>query len=33
MAKQWYVLQAYSNYEKRVKESLEEHIERLGMRE
>ena len=33
MAKQWYVLQAYSNYEKRVKESLEEHIERLGMQE
>jgi len=27
MAKQWYVLQAYSNYEN------EEHIERLGMQE
>jgi len=33
MAKQWYVLQAFSNYEKRVVESLKEYIERAGMEE
>ena len=31
MAKRWYVLQAYSNYEKRVKETLAQEIERAGM--
>ncbi|MGH1542323.1 MAG: transcription termination/antitermination protein NusG [Arenicella sp.] len=31
MAMQWYVLQAFSNYEKRVAESLKEYIERAGM--
>lgn len=33
MAMQWYVLQAYSNYEKRVQESLKEYIERAGMQD
>ena len=31
MGLQWYVVHAYSNYEHRVKESLEERIERHGM--
>ena len=31
MGFQWYVVHAYSNYEHRVKESLEERIERHGM--
>lgn len=29
----WFVVQAFSNYEKRVKLSLEERIERMGMQE
>ena len=29
----WYVLQAFSGYEKKVKQSLHEHIERHGMQE
>lgn len=33
MSKQWYVLQAYSGYENRVKKSLEERIQRYGMEE
>ena len=33
MAKQWYVLQAFSNYEKRVVESLTEYVNRAGMEE
>ncbi len=33
MAKQWYVVHAYSNYEYQVKKALEERIERLGMQE
>ena len=33
MAMQWYVLQAFSNYEKRVVESLKEYIAREGMEE
>ena len=31
MAMGWYVVQAYSGYEKQVKKSLEERIERTGM--
>lgn len=31
MAMRWYVVQAFSNYEKRVQESLKEHIARAGM--
>ena len=31
MAMGWYVVQAYSGYEKQVKKSLEERIERAGM--
>lgn len=31
MAKQWYVVHAYSQYENRVKKSLVEHVERAGM--
>ncbi len=31
MAKRWYVVQAYSNYEKRVKQALEQAIELAGM--
>lgn len=33
MAMRWYVVQAFSNYEKRVQESLQEHIARAGMEE
>lgn len=33
MAKQWFVVQAYSGFEHRVKRSLEEHIKRLGMQD
>ncbi len=33
MAKQWYVVQAYSGYEGQVRRSLLEHIERAGMQE
>lgn len=33
MAMQWYVLQAFSNYEKRVVESLNEYIARAGLEE
>jgi transcriptional antiterminator NusG len=33
VAKQWYVVHAYSNYEYQVKKALEERIERLGMQE
>lgn len=31
MAKQWYVVQAYSGYENHVKRTLEERIKRFGM--
>jgi len=31
--KRWYVVQAFSGYEKKVKLSIEEHIERAGMQE
>jgi len=33
MAKQWYVVHAYSNYEHKVKSSLEERIKRFGLEE
>ncbi len=33
MAKRWYVVHAYSQYEKKVKKSLEERIERAGLEE
>ena len=33
MAKQWFVVHAYSNYEMRVREALKERIERLGLQE
>lgn len=33
MSKQWYVVHAYSQYEKQVKRSLEEHIQRSGLQE
>ncbi len=33
MAKRWYVVHAYSGYEKQVKRSLEERINRAGMEE
>ena len=33
MAKRWYVVHAYSGYEKQVKRSLEDRIERAGMQE
>ena len=33
MAKRWYVVHAYSGYEKQVKRSLEERIERAGMQD
>lgn len=33
MAMRWYVIHAYSNYEKKVKQSLEETIEREGLEE
>ncbi|MDO6460056.1 transcription termination/antitermination protein NusG [Granulosicoccaceae sp. 1_MG-2023] len=33
MAKRWYVVQAFSGFEKSVKKSLEERIERFGMQE
>jgi len=31
MSKRWYVIQAYSGYEKKVREALLEHIARTGM--
>jgi transcriptional antiterminator NusG len=31
MAKRWYVVHAYSGYEKKVAAALKERIERLGM--
>ena len=31
MAKRWYVVQAFSQYENRVKRSLEERIKQEGM--
>lgn len=31
MSKQWYVVHAYSQYENKVKNSLEEHVKRHGM--
>ncbi len=31
MAKRWYVVHAYSGYENKVKERLQEHIERAGL--
>ena len=33
MAKRWYVVHAYSGFEKQVKRSLEDRIERAGMQE
>ena len=33
MAKRWYVVHAYSGFEARVKESLQERIERYGMQD
>jgi transcription termination/antitermination protein NusG len=33
MSKQWYVVHAYSNYEHKVKSSLEERIKRYGLEE
>ncbi|NNE45351.1 MAG: transcription termination/antitermination protein NusG [Rhodothermales bacterium] len=33
MAQQWYVVHAYSNYEHKVKSSLEERIKRFGLEE
>jgi len=33
MSKQWFVVHAYSNYEMRVREALQERIERLGLQE
>ncbi len=33
MAKRWYVVHAYSGYEKRVMQSLNERVERLGMQD
>ena len=33
MALQWYVVHAYSNYEQKVKSSLEERIKRYGLEE
>lgn len=33
MSKHWYVVHAYSGFEKQVKKSLEERIERFGMQE
>jgi len=33
MAQQWYVVHAYSNYEHKVKSSLEERIKRYGLEE
>jgi transcriptional antiterminator NusG len=33
MAKQWYVVQAFSQYEKRVRDALKDHIARNGMEE
>ena len=33
MAKRWYVVHAYSGYEKQVKRSMEERIEREGMQD
>ena len=33
MAKQWFVVHAYSNYEMRVREALRERIERYGLEE
>ena len=31
MSLRWYVVHAYSNYEHKVKQSLEERIERFGL--
>lgn len=31
--KRWYVIQAFSGYEKKVKTSIQEHIERAGMQQ
>jgi len=33
MSMQWYVVQAYSNFEAHVKRSLQERVERMGMQE
>ncbi len=33
MAKRWYVVHAYSGFEKQVKRSLEDRIERAGMQD
>ena len=32
-AMQWYVIQAFSGFEKRVQESLKEYVARAGMEE
>ena len=33
MAKRWYVIQAFSGYEKRVQKSLQERVERFDMQD
>ena len=33
MSKRWYVVQAYSGYEKRVLQGLQEHVERAGLQD
>ncbi len=33
MAKRWYIVHAYSNFEHRVKAALEERIERMGLQD
>ena len=33
MALRWYIVHAYSNFEHKVKKSLEERIERMGLQD
>ena len=33
MALRWYIVHAYSNFEHKVKQSLEERIERMGLQD
>ena len=33
MAQRWYIVHAYSNYEYKVKASLEERVERMGLQD
>ena len=33
MAKQWYIVHTYSGYENKVKESLAQRVEAMGMNE